>query len=294
MNDREPKRISSRVRDRSDDPLAHPASDRRARLDVNLEGRSLSRRPPSEERLSHHEGKPSILMQTLLAPPAISRPSVRATHTLPIYLRSAVGPSIAYLTTKRTLDILASSLLLALLLPFFIVVAALVKLTDGGPIFFRQRRVGINGKEFFFYKIRSMVVNAEALKQELLRLNKHQNSITFKMQRDPRITWIGRILRKTSIDELPQLWNVLKGEMTLVGPRPAVVSETQKYNAHERRRLQVTPGLTCYWQVSGRADLDFAQQVDLDLKYIRERSLWVDMRIMLLTIPAVLSGKGAY
>lgn len=234
-------------------------------------------------------------MQTLLAPPAISRPSaVRSVQTLPIYLRSAVGPSIAYMSTKRTLDILASSLLLALLLPLLLVVMVLVKATDRGPIFFRQRRVGMNGKEFFFYKIRSMVVNAEELKQELLRQNKHRNSITFKMQRDPRITWIGRILRKTSIDELPQLWNVLKGEMTLVGPRPAVVSETQKYNAHERRRLQVTPGLTCYWQVSGRADLDFSQQVELDLKYIRERSLWVDLRIMLLTIPAVLSGKGAY
>ncbi len=108
------------------------------------------------------------------------------------------------------------------------------------------------------------------------------------------MTWIGRILRKTSLDELPQLWNVLKGEMSLVGPRPAVIAEVQKYNAHQRRRLAVVPGLTCIWQVSGRADLDFQQQVDLDIKYIRERSLWMDLKLIMMTIPAVLSGKGAY
>jgi exopolysaccharide biosynthesis polyprenyl glycosylphosphotransferase len=249
---------------------------------------------PDEHPDTNLEGKPSTSMQTLLAPPAISRPAPRALNALPVYLRCATGPSISYLTAKRTIDILAASLMIAILSPVFVVVGILVKCTDGGPIFFRQKRIGINGKEFYFYKIRSMVINAEALKQELLRQNKHRNSITFKMHRDPRVTWIGRILRKTSIDELPQLWNVLRGEMSLVGPRPAVPGETAKYNAHERRRLQVTPGLTCYWQVSGRADLDFSQQVDLDLKYIRERSLWLDFKIMLLTIPAVLSGKGAY
>jgi lipopolysaccharide/colanic/teichoic acid biosynthesis glycosyltransferase len=139
-----------------------------------------------------------------------------------------------------------------------------------------------------------MCVNAESLKAELMKQNKHNNSITFKMCRDPRVTWIGRLIRKTSLDELPQLWNVLRGEMTLVGPRPAVVPEVLKYNSHERRRLGVVPGLTCIWQVSGRADLDFQQQVDLDLKYIRERSLWMDFRLILMTVPAVLSGKGAY
>jgi lipopolysaccharide/colanic/teichoic acid biosynthesis glycosyltransferase len=114
------------------------------------------------------------------------------------------------------------------------------------------------------------------------------------MCRDPRVTWIGRILRKTSLDELPQLWNVLKGEMTLVGPRPAVVGEVTKYNHHERRRLAAVPGLTCIWQVSGRADLDFQQQVELDLRYIRERSFWLDVKLIVQTVPAVLSGKGAY
>jgi lipopolysaccharide/colanic/teichoic acid biosynthesis glycosyltransferase len=139
-----------------------------------------------------------------------------------------------------------------------------------------------------------MVVDAEAKKADLMKWNKHVNSITFKMCRDPRVTWVGRIMRKTSIDELPQLWNVLIGEMTLVGPRPAVVAEVQRYTAREQRRLAVTPGLTCIWQVSGRADLDFQQQVELDVRYIRERSLWLDFKLMLLTVPAVLSGKGAY
>jgi lipopolysaccharide/colanic/teichoic acid biosynthesis glycosyltransferase len=178
--------------------------------------------------------------------------------------------------------------------PLFLIVALCIKMTDGGPVFFRQKRVGLNGRVFDFYKFRSMVVDAERRKSELLKLNKHGNSITFKMCRDPRVTWVGRIMRKTSIDEMPQLWNVLIGEMTLVGPRPAVVSEVQRYTHRERRRLAVTPGLTCFWQVSGRADLDFQQQVDLDVLYIYERSLWLDLKLMLLTIPAVLSGKGAY
>jgi lipopolysaccharide/colanic/teichoic acid biosynthesis glycosyltransferase len=184
--------------------------------------------------------------------------------------------------------------MLIVLSPLFLTVALCVKLTDGGPIFFRQKRVGLNGRVFDFFKFRSMIVNAEAKKAELLKMNKHGNSITFKMCRDPRVTWVGRILRKTSIDELPQFWNVLIGEMTLVGPRPAVVAEVQRYTARERQRLAVTPGLTCIWQVSGRLDLDFQQQVELDLRYIHERSFWLDLKLMFLTIPAVLSGKGAY
>ncbi len=184
--------------------------------------------------------------------------------------------------------------MIILLSPLFLIICLCIKLTDNGSVFFRQKRVGYNGHAFDFYKFRSMCVNAEALKAELMRQNKHSNSITFKMCRDPRVTWIGRILRKTSLDELPQLWNVLCGEMTLVGPRPAVIPEVQKYTTHERRRLAVAPGLTCIWQVSGRADLDFQQQVALDIRYIRERSLWMDVRLLAMTVPAVLSGKGAY
>jgi exopolysaccharide biosynthesis polyprenyl glycosylphosphotransferase len=233
----------------------------------------------------------SLLQPTLSSTKPAAPPTVRL---LPVYLRSTAGPSAAYTTAKRLLDLVVSLALLAALSPLFLVVALCVKLTDGGPVFFRQKRVGLNGRVFDFYKFRSMVVDAEARKAELLKLNKHGNSITFKMCRDPRVTWVGRIMRKTSIDEMPQLWNVLIGEMTLVGPRPAVVAEVQRYTARERRRLAVTPGLTCIWQVSGRADLDFQQQVELDVRYIRERSLWLDFKLMLLTVPAVLSGKGAY
>ncbi|WP_020471715.1 sugar transferase [Zavarzinella formosa] len=222
------------------------------------------------------------------------RTTLPTVQLLPVYLRSTAGPSTAYLTAKRIADIVIASVMLVVLAPMFLIVSLCVKFTDGGPVFFRQKRVGRNGRVFDFYKFRSMVMDAEAKKAELMRKNKHANSITFKMCRDPRVTWVGRILRKTSVDELPQLWNVLTGEMTLVGPRPAVVSEVERYNLRERKRLGVTPGLTCIWQVSGRADLDFQQQVELDIRYIRERDFWMDIRLIVLTVPAVLSGKGAY
>jgi lipopolysaccharide/colanic/teichoic acid biosynthesis glycosyltransferase len=232
----------------------------------------------------------------LLAPAPSTQRSQPASSSavIPVYFACANGPSAGYLVTKRLLDVLVALSFLILLTPLFLIVALLIKLTDGGSVFFWQQRVGQNGRLFWFCKFRTMVANAEALKSELLRQNKHGNSITFKMCRDPRVTWIGRILRKTSVDELPQFWNVLCGSMTLVGPRPAVVNEVKKYNPRERRRLQVVPGLTCFWQVSGRSDLDFKQQVELDIRYIRERSLWTDLKILVLTIPAVLSGKGAY
>jgi len=233
-------------------------------------------------------------MQTVLTPTTVSRLAGPGVRLLPVYVHSAVMPSAAYIAAKRGLDVIVSGTMLILLSPLFLVLSLMIKLTDGGSVFFRQKRVGWNGVEFDFYKFRSMVANAEALKTELMKQNKHSNSITFKMCRDPRVTWIGRILRKTSLDELPQLWNVLKGEMTLVGPRPAVVAEVLKYNSHERRRLGTLPGLTCIWQVSGRADLDFQQQVELDLRYIREQCLWLDVKLMVMTVPAVLSGKGAY
>ena len=237
-------------------------------------------------------------MQTLMSPPSLPRHlspmAPTAATLLPVYLRSVARQSVAYTSAKRSLDLLAAGAMVVALMPLFLVVALCIRCTDGGTIFFRQKRVGLNGRVFEFYKFRSMVVNAEALKQQLIQQNKHSNSITFKMARDPRVTWIGRILRKTSIDELPQLWNIIRGEMTLVGPRPAVVGEVMKYSPHERRRLAAIPGLTCIWQVSGRADLDFQQQVDLDLRYIRERNFLLDLRLLLMTVPAVVSGKGAY
>jgi len=233
-------------------------------------------------------------MQTLESPLLTARPAPALPRVLPIFVHSAVIPSALYMAGKRAIDVLVSTGMLILLSPLFFVLAILIKFTDGGPIFFRQKRVGLYSIPFDFVKFRSMCVNAEALKAELMKQNKHGNSITFKMCRDPRVTWIGRILRKTSLDELPQLWNVLKGEMSLVGPRPAVIPEVMKYNSQERRRLGCVPGLTCIWQVSGRADLDFQQQVALDIRYIRERTLWLDFKLMALTVPAVLSGKGAY
>ncbi len=277
---------------------------------------------------------------------------------------------------KRTLDILAALTGLLLLLPLFLVVALLIKLTDGGPVLFWQSRVGRWGREFPFPKFRSMVVNAEEIKKRMLDLlthlraelarlaeerpdldstaraglkrfagesparaaklmgeldpavratieslskevlthmvdeltdldpksrqilaamkNDHANTITFKMRNDPRATWIGKIIRKLSIDELPQLWSVLKGDMSLVGPRPPVPSEVAEYTLADRRRLDVTPGLTCVWQVSGRGNIPFPRQVELDVQYIESQSLWVDVKLLLKTVPAVLLGKGAY
>jgi exopolysaccharide biosynthesis polyprenyl glycosylphosphotransferase len=195
---------------------------------------------------------------------------------------------------KRLVDVVGAAVLLLALSPLFLIVALLIKLNDRGPVLFWQLRVGRWGRPFWFPKFRSMVVNAEELKAKLLAQNDHGDSVTFKMKRDPRITWIGRIIRKTSIDELPQLWCVLKGDMSLVGPRPPVPQEVAKYTLTQRRRLEVSPGLTCLWQIGGRGDLPFSRQVELDIEYIESRSLWMDLRILVKTIPAVLLGRGAY
>jgi lipopolysaccharide/colanic/teichoic acid biosynthesis glycosyltransferase len=196
---------------------------------------------------------------------------------------------------KRAIDIAAATAGLVALSPLFAAVAAAIKLTDGGPVLFWQSRVGRWGREFPFPKFRSMVVNAEKLKDTLLAQNQHGgDGVTFKMKRDPRVTWIGRIIRKLSVDELPQLWCVLKGDMSLVGPRPPVPREVAKYTLADRRRLDATPGLTCIWQVSGRGDIPFAQQVQLDVQYIESQSVWLDIKLLLKTVPAVLAGRGAY
>ena len=195
---------------------------------------------------------------------------------------------------KRSIDVVGSFCGLVCLSPLFVFVALCIKFTDGGSILFWQKRVGQWGREFNFPKFRSMVANAEKLKAKLMTQNDHQDSITFKMKKDPRITWIGRIIRKLSIDELPQLWCVLKGDMSLVGPRPPVPSEVEKYTLSDRRRLDIKPGLTCIWQVSGRGDIPFKEQVKLDVQYIESQSIWLDIKIILLTVPAVLTGKGAY
>ncbi|HEX9165974.1 MAG TPA: sugar transferase, partial [Gemmatimonadales bacterium] len=194
---------------------------------------------------------------------------------------------------KRGLDLVAAGLALLCLAPLFAIIALAIWLTDRGPVFFWQTRVGRHGREFAFPKFRSMVIDAERLKDALLAQSHHGQSVTFKMKRDPRVTRVGRMLRRWSLDELPQLWCVLKGDMSLVGPRPPVPREVALYQVGDRRRLEVTPGLTCVWQVSGRGNVAFQQQVAMDVEYIETRSLRRDVMLLLKTIPAVLTGRGA-
>ena len=195
---------------------------------------------------------------------------------------------------KRFFDIVLSLAALIVLMPFFIILAIIIKLTSPGPIFFVQTRVGYFGRHFRFYKFRSMYQDAEKRKQALLAQNQSADGVIFKMKHDPRITPIGRIIRKTSIDELPQFFNVLFGDMSLVGPRPPLPSEVQQYTLEDRKRLNVKPGLTCLWQIRGRSDIPFKEQVKLDKEYIQSNSLWQDLKILIQTIPAIISGKGAY
>lgn len=196
---------------------------------------------------------------------------------------------------KRLLDVMGSIGALLLLSPLLVLTALAIKLEDpSGPVFYFQTRVGQWGRTFRFPKFRSMLSNADQLKDTLLAENQHGDSVTFKMKDDPRITRTGRIIRRFSIDELPQIFCVLRGEMSLVGPRPALPREVALYTFADRRRLDAKPGLTCIWQVSGRGDIPFPQQVMLDEQYINSKSLWMDLKLLLKTIPAVLSGRGAY
>jgi exopolysaccharide biosynthesis polyprenyl glycosylphosphotransferase len=200
----------------------------------------------------------------------------------------------AYLATKRAIDILGSATALVLLAPVFLLLGVLTRLDSPGPVLFSQQRVGEGGREFRCWKIRSMYVDAEARKAALQERNEMVGGTTFKMKHDPRVTRIGHFIRKASIDELPQLWNVLIGEMSLVGPRPPLPQEVAQYCPQAMRRLEVKPGITCIWQVSGRSDIPFDEQVQLDLRYIRERSLLMDIKLLLATVPAVLFARGAY
>ena len=195
---------------------------------------------------------------------------------------------------KRLMDIVLSILAIIVFSPVFLLTALIVKLTSPGPIVFSQVRVGRYGRHFKFYKFRSMYIDAEARKAELMKLNESGDGVIFKMKRDPRITPVGRFIRKFSIDELPQLFNVLLGDMSLVGPRPPLPSEVRTYTLEERKRLNITPGITCLWQVSGRSELPFSKQIALDKEYIASRSAWKDFLILLKTIPAILTGKGAW
>lgn len=196
------------------------------------------------------------------------------------------------LAFKRLTDVALSALLLALAAPIVLAVAAAIKVTSGGAVLFRQTRCGRNGRRFTLYKFRTMVEGAEELRHEVAHLNEMDGPV-FKATRDPRVTTLGRLLRKFSLDELPQLWNVLKGDMSLVGPRPPIPEEVEQYQRWQRRRLAMRPGLTCLWQISGRNQLDFEQWMRLDLQYIDSWSPWLDFKILAKTVPVVLSGRGA-
>ncbi len=205
------------------------------------------------------------------------------------------------LLLKRLIDVVATVTALVLLSPVFLIVAALVKL-DGGPVFFRQTRIGLLGREFRMLKFRTMVVGAEARLKDLLHLTEHAAGVMFKMTHDPRVTKVGRILRKSSLDELPQFWNVLTGDMSLVGPRPPIPREVAFYTQADRRRFLVKPGITCLWQVGerqgglfeigNRHNIDFPEQVSLDVRYIESQSLVRDLWILFKTVPAILFGRG--
>ncbi|MBK8816053.1 MAG: sugar transferase [Methylococcaceae bacterium] len=194
---------------------------------------------------------------------------------------------------KRMMDIGVSSTLLVLLTPLFLIVGILIKLESKGPVFFSQTRIGFGGRPFTFWKFRSMRSDAEQIKSQL-SATAMSDGVRFKIKKDPRITKIGGFIRKYSIDELPQLWNVLIGDMSLVGPRPALPQEVESYTLADKQRLAVVPGITCIWQVSGRSDIPFKQQVKLDVQYKLNQSLAEDIKLLFLTIPAVLLGKGAY
>lgn len=195
---------------------------------------------------------------------------------------------------KRMFDLVVSGILLLLCMPIFLTAALLIRLDSPGNILFYQNRVGKDGKTFRMWKFRSMYLDAEKRKAELLANNEMEGGVIFKMKHDPRVTRMGHFIRKYSIDELPQLLNVFLGDMSLVGPRPPVPSEVVLYTAYQRQRLSVTPGITCIWQVSGRSEIPFSQQVEMDLQYINTQSFWLDIKLLLKTIPAVMGGKGAY
>lgn len=204
-----------------------------------------------------------------------------------------VNGSIIYETLKRIMDIIGSLFGIILLLPVFIIIAILIKLEDPkGKVFFSQARNGKNSKVFKMYKFRSMVYNAEELLNELQHKNE-QTGPVFKIENDPRITKVGRFIRKTSIDELPQLFNVLTGKMSLVGPRPPIPREVEQYDDYQMQRLLVKPGLTCIWQVSGRNSIGFNEWIELDLEYIRNRSIWLDIKLIFKTVFVLFGDENA-
>jgi len=236
-------------------------------------------------------GNPAADLTVPAGPSRLSEVLAGLEQVGPKLLALSAGPG--YEIAKRAFDLVFGSLLLVLSAPVMILAALAVKLTSRGPVLFRQQRLGRHGRVFTMYKFRTMHRNAEGSRRRVQGLNEKDGPV-FKMREDPRTTPVGRLLRRSSIDELPQLLNVLKGQMSLVGPRPLWVTEARETDGPARMRCLVKPGLTCLWQISGRSELCYAEWVLLDLYYIRHRSLALDLMILIQTIPAVVSGRGAY
>ena len=226
-------------------------------------------------------------------PAAYSRIYLEKFREVLLLSLSSAPDSELRLFFKRIFDMVLSGVSLVVLSPLLASIAAMIRITSPGPVLFEQTRCGLGGRRFTLYKFRSMINNAEQLRAELHQLNELDGPV-FKISDDPRITPVGRWLRRFSLDELPQLWNILRGEMSFVGPRPAVPEEVEQYQDWQRRRLRMRPGLTCTWVLEGRNHLDFNRWMQLDLTYIDNWSLWLDVKIFLRTIPIVLSGRGAY
>jgi exopolysaccharide biosynthesis polyprenyl glycosylphosphotransferase len=221
-----------------------------------------------------------------------ARMSVGDLNGLPMLALTRTPSDELALAAKRAFDICVSAGVLLLLSPVLALVALAIRLDSRGPVLFRQKRVGLQGRTFEIFKFRSMYVDAEA-RLESLRAHNEMSGPVFKMKDDPRVTRMGKLIRKTSLDEFPQFWNVLRGEMSIVGPRPPLPAEVRQYKRWQRRRLSVKPGITCVWQISGRNNIDFERWMELDLEYIDQWSLWNDIQICLKTIPAVLGSRGA-
>lgn len=236
-------------------------------------------------------GVPARMVADLF-PLRIARNKIFHIEDIPLLSLSAIPEAQMKLTFKRAEDLIISTLILVLGAPIWLTIAMIIKLDSPGPVFFLQERVGQNQRRFFMIKFRSMVTNAEALRAELEQMNEADGPV-FKIRNDPRITRVGRFIRKYSIDEFPQLINVWKGEMSLVGPRPPIPKEVEEYTWDQRRRLSVKPGMTGLWQVSGRSDVSFHEWVGLDLQYIDNWSLFQDLRILFMTFGAVTRGRGA-
>lgn len=232
------------------------------------------------------------LMAANLFPHLVAQVHLERLEELPLLRFTTLPQNYVALFLKRVLDFLISAAGLILLSPLLALVALLIKATSKGPVLFSQERVGLHGRRFRCHKFRTMVVGAERLQRDLEHLNEADGPV-FKIRNDPRVTPVGRFLRKFSLDELPQLWNVLVGDMSLVGPRPPIPSEVERYERWQRRRLSMRPGITCLWQISGRSELDFDTWMRLDLQYIDHWSLTLDFVILLKTLPAVLSTRGA-